>query len=66
MYFLSRDREEEQKQLHEGKKALIREMNERFTEMREDTGRRFQFVQWLIVAVGSFLTLVMTLLNFFS
>ncbi len=39
--------------------------DKRFTEMREDTGRRFQFVQWLIVAVGGFLTLVMTLLRFF-
>ncbi len=65
-----------QEQLQEGQKALIREMNRRFTEMREDsdkhfremhedTGRRFKFVQWLIVAVGGFLGLAMTLLRFF-
>ncbi len=57
--------QEGQKQLQEGQKALIQEIGRRFTEMREDSGRRFQFVQWLIVAVGSFLTLVMTLLHFF-
>ncbi len=41
--------------MQEEQKGLIQEMN-----------RRFQFVQWLIVAVGGFLGLVMTLWGFFS
>ncbi len=59
-------------EMQEGQKALILEMNRRFTEMREDTdkrftemNRRFQSVQWLIVAMGGFLGLVMTLLRLF-
>ncbi len=37
--------EEGQRQLQEGQKALIQEMNRRFTEMREDSDKRFTEMQ---------------------
>ncbi len=73
-------REDSDKRFTEMQKATDRRFTEmqkatdrRFTEMQEgqkviiqEMNRRFQFVQRLIVAVGGFLGLVMTLWGFFS